>query len=252
MTDDRARRAADLLLTARRTGTAIADLPADCRPRSLAEAYAVQDIVAPHLGTIVAWKTGAPTPTAEPAYAPIFEVIASPARFPAASQRLFGIEAEVAFRFARDLPARGRPYDPDEVVAAVAAMHPVIELVDTRFADFQATDPLSKQADNQSNAALVTGAPIAEWRDLGLDLARVPVTVRFDGKVAIETVGNTGGDPLRLLTALVNHAAGRTGGLRSGNVVTTGSLMGCIFAYAGATVVADFGRLGEVRVEFPA
>jgi 2-keto-4-pentenoate hydratase len=251
MTDDRAMRAATLLIDARQSGKGLAELPADCRPRDADEAYAIQDAVARSLGTIHGWKTGAPGPDAEPAYAPIFTVLAGPARFPAATQRVFGIEAEIAFRLARDLPPRGKPYTHDEVVAAIASMHPAIELVDSRFADWQKVDALSKIADNQSNGALIHGPAVANWQKLGLDLARPPITVTIDGKEAARTTGNSGGDPLRLLTALANHCTGRTGGLRGGDMITTGSITGVTFAKPGAAVIADFGPLGTLRLEFP-
>lgn len=211
MMDDRAVRAATLLIEAHQTGKGLAELPADCRPRSAAEAYAIQDAVARRLGTIAGWKTGAATREAEPAYAPIFAVTASPARFPAKGQRLFGIEAELAFRLARDLPPRDKPYGRDEVVAAVASMHPAVELVNSRFADWQNVDTWSKVADNQSNGALIYGPEIAAWQKLDIDLARPPITVRIDGAVAAQTTGNSGGDPLRLLVALANHCARRNG-----------------------------------------
>src|SRR3954453_14022236 len=221
MIDHRASRAAMLLVEARRLGKGLAEIPADCRPRSEAEAYAIQDAVAQRMGPIKGWKTGAPGPDAEAAYAPIFDVIAGPGIFPAATQHLFGIEAEVAFRLASNLPERDKPYGRDEVVAAIASMHPVVELVDTRFADFAKIDALSKLADNQSNQALVYGPAVAGWRALGIDLGRPPISVTFDGKVAAETTGNSGGAPLRLLTALANHCAGRTGGLGQGAQITT-------------------------------
>jgi len=251
MTDDRATRAAALLVEARKTGKGLGELPADCRPRDAAEAYAIQDAVARQVGAVQGWKTGAPGPEAEPAYAPIFTVSAGPGRFPAKTQRLFGIEAEIAFRLARDLPPRDKPYDRDEVVAAIATMHSAVELVDTRFADWRKVDAWSKIADNQANAALIYAPAVADWRSLGLDLARPPITVTIDGTVAAETTGNSGGDPLRLLTALANHCAHRTGGLREGDMVTTGSITGVTFAKPGATVTADFGPLGAVRLEFP-
>ena len=251
MTDDRATRAAALLVEARKTGKALGELPADCRPRDAAEAYAIQDAVARQVGAVQGWKTGAPGPEAEPAYAPIFTVSASPGRFPAKTQRLFGIEAEIAFRLARDLPRRDKPYDRDEVVAAIATMHPAVELVDTRFADWRKVDVWSKVADNQANAALIYAPAVANWRSLGLDLARPPITVTIDDTVAAETTGNSGGDPLRLLTALANHCTGRTGGLRQGDMITTGSITGVTFAKSGATVTADFGPLGTVRLDFP-
>jgi 2-keto-4-pentenoate hydratase len=251
MVDDRASRAATLLVEARNSGKGLAELPTECRPRNEAEAYAIQDAVAERAGPIKGWKTGAPGPDAEAAYAPIFTVIPGPGTFPATTQRLFGIEAEVAFRLARDLPKRDKPYSRDDVVAAIASMHPAIELVDTRFADFPRIDGMSKLADNQSNAALIYGPAVPGWQDLGLDLGRLPIKVTFDGKLAAETTGNSGGDPLRLLTALANHCTTRTGGLREGDMITTGSITGVAFAKPGAVVVGDFGRLGTVRLEFP-
>ena len=42
-------------------------------------------------------------------------------------------EPEFAFRMARDLPPRETPYSVDEVLAAVATLHPAIELPDSRY-----------------------------------------------------------------------------------------------------------------------
>src|SRR5947208_1538447 len=167
MIDHRASRAAMLLVEARRSGKGLAEIPADCRPQSEAEAYAIQDAVAQRVGPIKGWKTGAPGPDAEAAY------------------------------------------------------------------------------------ALIYGPAVPGWQSLGLDLGRPPIKVSFDGKVAAETTGNSGGDPLRLLTALANHCTTRTGGLRAGDMITTGSITGVSFAKPGAVVVGDFGRLGTVRLEFP-
>ena len=249
MNDDRAGRAAALLLDARRSGNGLAELPAECRPRSAAEAYAIQDLVAERLGPARGWKTGAPSPEAEPAYAPIFTIVEGPSRFPASAQRLFGIEAELAFRIGQDLPPRAKPYEREEVVAVIASMHPAVELVDSRFADWQRVDAFSKLADNQSNGALVLGAAIAGWQEF--DRVRPPIAVTIDGALAARSTGNSGGDPLRLLTALANHCARRMGGLTEGCIVTTGSITGVVFAGPGADVVADFGPLGTVRLSFP-
>ncbi|MBV9522081.1 MAG: fumarylacetoacetate hydrolase family protein, partial [Alphaproteobacteria bacterium] len=244
-----ATRAAALLLEARHSGKGLRELPADCRPRSIEEAYAIQAAVAARNGPIRAWKTGAPSPEADASFAPIFTVVASPSRFPAAAQRLFGIEAELAFRMGRDLPPRKTPYARAEVIAAIAAMHPAVELVESRFADWREVDALSKLADNQSNGALVYGPAIPDWEKV--ELIRPPLTVAIDGAILARTSGNNGGDPLRLLTALAAHCASSGEGLRAGDFVTTGSLMGVVFGKPGAEIVADFGRLGTVRLGFP-
>lgn len=236
-------------MEARRAGIPLKSL-GEFAPRDAAEAYAVQDAVADALDRAVpAWKTGASSPDAEAGFAPIFELAESPAEFPASALRLYGIEAEIAFRLGQDLGPRDEPYRPDEVAAAIASAHPAVELVETRFIDFDAADPLEKLADNGSNAALILGPAMADWR--GLDLARPPVVVSIDGKEAARSTGNTGGDPLRLLAALADHLGFRRGGLRKGEVVTTGSCSGLVFAVPGARVVADFGPHGKVELCFP-
>ncbi|MDB5408416.1 MAG: mhpD [Rhodospirillales bacterium] len=248
--ENRAERAAALLTEVGETGRPIADFPAECKPRSAAEAYDVQDAVVRRRGPIVAWKVGAASPGGETSSAPIFTLIASPASVPAAGLRMFGVEAELAFRLTRDLPPRASPYSRDEVIAAIGSAHPVIELLESRFVDRDRVDAAGKLADNLTNFALVAGPAIAAWPALDFDPARPPVELRMDGAPMTETTGNAAGDPLALVTALANDGARRHGGLRAGALVTTGSLTAMAYARPGATVVADFGRLGEVRVVF--
>jgi 2-keto-4-pentenoate hydratase len=247
---DRVERAAALLVEASATGQPIADFPADCKPRSASEAYDVQDAVVRRRGPIAAWKVGAPSPGGEVSFAPIFTLLASPISIPAAGLRLFGVEAEIAFRLSRDLPPRATPYSRDEVVAAIAGVHPVIELLESRFVDRDRVDAAARLADNLTNFALVYGPAIAGWPALDFDPARPPVELRMNGARLAETTGNAAGDPLALVIALANDGARRHRGLRAGTMVTTGSLTVMSYARPDATIVADFGRLGEVRVVF--
>lgn len=249
--------ASAILLTARRSGEPAALFPDGLKPRNAADAYEIQDNVARQAGPIRGWKTGAPHPDAEPSFAPIFTIRNSPACFPKAAPRLFGIEAELAFRMAHDLPgdphdAEWRP-DRDELLAAVASMHPAIELVESRFAapldESHLVDDLSKLADNLNNGALVLGPAIAGWRTLAIDLARPNVELIMDGNIVATTIGNSGGDPLTLLARLAGHAARRRGGLRAGEIVTTGSITGIVYARPDSAIRAEFGALGRVDVE---
>jgi 2-keto-4-pentenoate hydratase len=244
---DKTEAAARALSEARRAHKPLASFPEAARPASPEEAYAIQDSVAAALGTIRGWKTGAPSPTAPAAFAPIFDVRESPATLTGPDWRLFGIECEIAFRIGRDLPAREKPYSADEVRAAVSSVHPAIEVVESRFVDFRAQDKLSHLADFSANGALVVG-PGSGWPRF--DMARPPARILFDGAVAVEASGNSGGDPLRLLTELVNHAARRTGTVAAGTYVTTGSTTGMIFAKAGMKVVAEVDGWGKVEVRF--
>jgi len=252
---DRVARAAALLIEARRTGQPLAALPEEARPRTAGEAYAVQDAIVAGLGKPVGgWKVGAPTPLAEPAYAPILDeaIYASPAAVPAAQHRVFGIEAEIAFRMARDLPPRDdgdRPYTQAEIVRAVEAIYPAIEIVESRFSTYPRGDKLSLLADHQSNGAFVYGPPVRTWGHL--DLVRPPALVSIDDRIEGKmTNGNAGGDPLRLVTALANHLAVRTGGLKEGDFVTTGSVTPLVNARPGAVVTVEFRGMNKIRVTF--
>ena len=251
MMAERIEAAAGILLDARRDQRQAGDLPAHCRPATAADAYAVQDAVARRLGAVAGWKTAAPNPETTPIAPPLFaaSVVASPATLTATQFHMIGIEAEIAFRIGRDLPPRATEYTTAEVVAAVEALHPVVEVVDSRLADWQDVDPLWRLADNQTNGALVYGPGLADWQ--AIDLMRQPVRLSIDGAVVVGARGgNPGGDPVRLLTWLVNHCTAHRGGLPAGQLVTTGSYTGMLFAPPGATVLAAFAAIGEVAIRF--
>jgi 2-keto-4-pentenoate hydratase len=240
---------ARLLLDARDSGQRIDRLPPELVPANPAEAYAVQAAVAPELGLIAGWKVGAPRPTAEPNCAPLFAALMapSPARFPARSFPLGGIEGELAFRLARPLPPRKRDYPEAEVWAAVASVHPAIELVDSRFADFRGVDKLALLADNQGNGAFCYGAAFKEWRLV--DFEKQPAKLEIDGKeVASAIGGNAAGHPKRLLGWLANHCARLGRGLREGDIVTTGSHTGLVFATPGAAATVRFAGIGDASL----
>src|SRR5262249_14285141 len=120
------------LLCAARNGTPVHELPPSCRPQSDADAYQIHDAVTQQLGEAVGgWKVGAASATTSAFCAPIYTsmIRPSPASYNAAELRIIGIEAEIAFRLGRDLPARASAYDHTEITAG-ASLHPVIEVVD--------------------------------------------------------------------------------------------------------------------------
>ncbi|HZK91670.1 MAG TPA: 2-keto-4-pentenoate hydratase [Stellaceae bacterium] len=248
MTPDQIDRAAAALVAARK-GSAIASLPPDATPQSEADSYQIQDAVIAKLGErIGGWKVGI-SPLGGHFAAPIYAstVRPSPASLPARGFKLIGIECEIGFRFNQALPARPQPYTRHEVLAA-AALHPTIEIVDSRYQDFRSLDRLLVLADNFSNGALVYGPAAAEWD--GIDLAHPPIEVTADGKPFADCTGLRAGTPIELVLAAVAHVNGR-GGIAAGTVITTGTHTGLVFTEPGVKIVADYGRLGRVEVSFP-
>jgi 2-keto-4-pentenoate hydratase len=239
--------AADALLNARRTGNTLTDLPSNLRPQTVEEAYAIQDRMIAALGDIGGWKIGALSPDATPM--PLAWIAASGSTLAGERWRFRGLEAEIAFLVGTDLPPRAQPYTREETLAAMTSCNPVIELLEPAFTDpFQATR-LSMIADLQMHGGFVYGPSVAGWQSI--DFSKEHVVLAVDGVVRVERTGsNTSGDLLRLLPWLANEGAARTGGLRKGQWITTGSWTGYTLASSRCPVEVLFSTAGRVDLRF--
>ena len=238
------------LLKARRLGTVFAVAPEDV-PQTEAEAYAVQHAVAETLGPIGGWKVGAGGADAQPSAAPLpaSVIMAAPARLPPAySDRL--VEAEIAFRIARDLPPRDAAYSRAEVLAAISSCHPVVEVVQWRVEEGVAAAPNLKLADNLGHGGLVVGEAVPNWQ--ASDFTALQVTQEIAGQAPKQGKGNPAGDMIRLIAWLADEGAVWAGGLKAGQIVTCGSWTGITEAAAEAQVVVTFDGLAPVTLTFQA
>jgi len=249
MTSEEIAASVEALVEARRTGRLIEQLPA--APASIEDAHLIQDRVTATLGEPVgAFKINAPpdkAPTRGLIHARMIRP--SPARFTQAEAPHCGVEAEVAFRFLRDLPERDEAYAREEVVGVMAAL-PAIEIVSSRFRDPQARPPLEQLADSLINGGFVPGPETRDWSKL--DVARLQVTLKVNGETVVERRGgHVADDPVGFAVALVN-AMRQAGGVKAGQIVTTGSWTGLIFLKPGDRCLARFEGLGEAEVAFAA
>ncbi|GAC1358673.1 MAG: fumarylacetoacetate hydrolase family protein [Acidobacteriaceae bacterium] len=240
---------ADTLSDARRTGMPVLDLPTDRRPASMEEAYAVQDMLAEAYGEIGGWKVGAPSAEGTPMFAPMPKLWMAEGGAVVRARRYRGLEAEVAFLLGRDLPPRSSAYTRDEVVDAIASCPPAIEVIDSGLTDPTKAERLSMIADLQMHGGFVYGPACADWRQI--DWTQETVTLAVDGAVRVERTGsNTAGDLMRLLPWLANEGSVRTGGLRAGQWITTGSWTGNTLAEERSSVDVSFRQLGRVTLRF--
>ncbi len=218
-------------------------------PRSPIEAYFVQDRVFAArypTGRATAWKAGTSGPQVEPTGAPIGDVRPSPAVFRAHDFHMIGIEAEVAYRFRRDLPPLSS-FDEAELADAVGEVLVTIEVCDTRMADWKGASPLWKLADFQLNGALVTGSGTLDWRSV--DYGSQAAELWINGEKNVERIGSHPlGNPFGILPWAAAHCAERAGGLKAGDLVTTGSWTGMEFVQPGDSVIARFPGIGEASV----
>ena len=203
------------------------------------------------------WKVGATSKEAQraldiegPATAPMFaptcfQSPASVAVFPGQSA---SVESEFAFRFARDLPKRPAPYSQDEVMDAVDALLPAIEIVGGRFeGGFNRIGPVRLIADMVAHTAFVSGQEVTDWR--GIDLKSHSVSLLRNGERAGEGTGSLVlGDPLLVLHWTANHLLSRGESIEAGQIVTTGTCTGITPVAEGDVFIADFGVLGNVEV----
>ena len=221
--------------------------------REESEAYRVQDEVFADLWPGVratGWKAGGPSDKVEPTASPIApeRILHSPASVAAASMNMVGVEAEVAFRFAKDLPPRTRPYSERSIAAAIGEVLVVIELCDTRLANWKDTPGLWKLADFQNNGGLVLGSGTKDWQKV--DYLAQEVEFRIGARVVKAKGAHSYGNPLRLLPWLVKHCRKRGLSMHAGDIVTTGAWTGLEIAKAGDEVTAKFPGIGEATVRF--
>ena len=243
--------AANILLDSRRTGNRPADLPADLIPCDITEVYFVQDLVAAAFGPIGGWKIGAPTPEATPIFAPMPLAWMSPTGSLLSGDRFRyrGLEAEIAFLVGVDLPPRETPYTRAETVAAMASCHPIIEELESAFIDPDKATRFAMLGDLQNHGGFIYGPAVPNWQHIDWNTEKVMLAV--DGIVRVERTGsNTSGDLLKLLPFLANEGASRTGGLRKGQWITTGSWTGNTLATANSSVEVDFSTAGRVDLRF--
>ncbi|SED34869.1 2-keto-4-pentenoate hydratase [Rhizobiales bacterium GAS188] len=238
------------LIDARRQGK-LAAFSAALVPADVAEAMAVQREVAQAVGASVAgWKVGY-TPEGIPVAGPLYASLMhrGGARVRVGPSHKSGIEVEIALRLGKDLPPRpGRPYGRSEILDAAAALLIGVEIVEARFPDPPKPPFLTLLADNISNGGYVSGPDVTDFR--GLDLSHLRCSLSVDGRIIHDSVGgHAKGDPLAPALDYANQPCDLLGGLKAGQVVTTGTLSGCPFIEGACKVAAEIEGLGKVEFE---
>lgn len=210
-------------------------------PENAGQAIPIQTRILAEIGPIGAWKVGAPGADATPNTSPLPLSAVHPSDSTIAT-RLGVVEGEICFRLSRDLPPRATPYGAEDVFAAIGACMASIEVLDSRFTDYESLNLPTALADLQHHGALVVGEPTEAW---SFDMfATLDVELNVTDAPALRAIAsNPGGTDLaRLLVWLANSDTARAvGGLRAGQYVTTGS-------WTGKTIVPDGGR---ATVQFP-
>ncbi len=252
--------ASDILASAWSRGEKLDALPPGMRPTTRAEGYAIQALIeARSTQPLFGWKIAATSEAGQRHIgvdAPLAgrllaERVVAPGSIVALDGNLMRVaEVEFAFRMGADLPPRESRYDLDEVMAAVASLHPAIEIPDSRYSRFTEVGAPQLIADNACAHLFVLGPPTrVDWR--ALDLSRQRVTGKVLGRYDREGLGaNALGDPRIAMTWIANELSRLGVTLRSGQVVTTGTCVIPLEVLPGDAVEAELGEIGSISVQF--
>lgn len=258
----RLKRAAWFLVDAHADREPFGPFPDDAIPRTVEEAYAVQEqfveLKSRACGAVAGYKIALTTPAMRAmvglndSIGGVLhekQVVRAPASVRAADYGRLIVEFEVAARLGSDL-VLSTNHTRESVASAVDSVMPAFELADDRNADYTtlASQSLGLVADNAWNEGAVLGAPVKDWRSL--DLASIQGVATINGEKVGEGHGRDAmGHPFEALAWVANNLGRRGKQLRAGQFVITGSLVTSKFPKAGDKVGFDLGPLGCIELE---
>lgn len=158
------------------------------------------------------------------------------------------VESEIAFIFKDDLCGAGLS---DAVIAeAIAYAIPVMEIVDSRYENFNFTLP-DVIADNCSSSRFIVGNPVSSVA--GLAYEKMHVTLSINNELADEGYGSAVlGHPFASVRELASMLNKRGLCIKKGDIVLTGGITKAIAIKAGDLVFTSIEGLGDVRFEVKA
>jgi 2-keto-4-pentenoate hydratase len=217
-------------------------------PLSPASAMQVQALVQGRLGRAIGgWKV-AIGPQQLPVAAPLLDLhsdLSDVSLYPGCT-----IEVELAVRLRKDLPKLEiGTYARADILDAIEDVLLGVEVIGGRFDSAADVPFLSFLADNLGNRAYVVGDSVALP---SLDAVNgLDCRVTLDGhQLHLAPATHPAGDPLLPLLAYANAQSDHLGGLKAGQVVTTGSLCGVLPVQSAGLVQARVSQLGQVSLRF--
>ena len=231
-------------------------------PRDRAEAYVVQDEMAAFIDEpLSGWKVGATSARMreldghdDVIPGRIFQSVTwqgnsltlPASRFPDAR-----VETEFAFRLSEPVPLRDTAWSADEL-RPMATLHPAIEIIGNRHALVDAparVRSLMTIADNGGGIGFVFGDPVEDWRRI--DFQNHHISLKVDqGAEAENFLGEMRCVPIQAVADLVNHLGHRGIALSAGDFISTGAATVPQPIEKGSRVIADFGVLGAIELNF--
>ncbi|WP_258060554.1 MULTISPECIES: 2-keto-4-pentenoate hydratase [unclassified Arthrobacter] len=157
-------------------------------------------------------------------------------------------KVEPEFGFVLQETLQGPGVTLEQARAAIGAVYPAIEIIDSRIADWD-IKLLDTVADNASCGAIAVGTtalPVSVE-----DLASVTCSLLIDGEVRETGTGDAVmGDPVAPLAWLANVLGEQGVALEAGQLILPGSFTRALPVVAGESATAHFGDLGSLTIRF--
>lgn len=230
-------------------------------PRSLAEAYAIQDCAVRRLGSsIVGWKVGSIAPALTPRLradrfcGPLTQVYdgrddsSGPVAVGIIAGGFAAIEAELVVRIAKPFRSGAAVTSITQVHEFIDAIHVGVEIAGSPMPRIVDYGPIGAVADHGNSLGVVVGRTLshADWQALS------PLSVEVH--VAGELVGTGGPDNVpgglwAALSFVFGNLSARGFGLRTGDWVSTGAMTGVHPIEPGQRASVVFGHESRIEIE---
>ena len=264
METDKIEKAANILYDSRIKLIKIKELPKDCMPKSILDAYSIQDeltkkYLSANVSTRLIGKKIACTNKAAQVQLNIKESFSgnlfsdniSKSNTKINPENYFNpfVEPEFAFIMKQELEVCKAPYTPETVYNSIDAVLPSIELVDSRYEDWTSVGVNNLIADNAVHAHWVYGNLEKDLSLFNFNNQEVDLFVN-DKLIEKGNSKNVMGNPINSLTWLINNLASLGKSLPKNYYVTTGTCTKAIPIIKGDFIKADFGKLGIISFDF--
>ena len=159
------------------------------------------------------------------------------------------VEAEIVLRIGVTIPPTEKVWSDQELIDAVAAAHCGAEIASSPMGVVNERGPTSIVSDFGSNAGVIVGPEIGDWRYKQPGFLSATVTVD-NVVVGSKPVDAIVGGPLQALRTLIRVSGQRGIALPAGTLVSTGAITGVHDVQISSAARVDFGPLGWFDLTF--
>ncbi|QDQ00124.1 4-oxalocrotonate decarboxylase [Lysinibacillus fusiformis] len=183
----------------------------------------------------------------EPSYGVLLANMALDAQQPISLKSLIHpkIEPEIAFVFKQDL--LGPVVTVAQVLAATEYIAPAMEIIDSRYLNFNFTLP-DVIADNSSSSRYIVSSQ--KYAVNEVDLVNMGcIFTQNDEIFATSTAGSVMGHPARAIAWMANKLIARGQHIQAGDIVLSGALTGSATMRAGDSFTVGFDGMESLSVQ---